>query len=239
MKTCWNWPTYVTDYFYVDCEEYREALSARLDDEEGPDDGRHPADHHLDHCADCATWYDNAALITRRTRTTAAVSWPDVADAVLARVPAGPTATSARLRVALGAVGVAHGASAVLSLAHDGELQTAAWRLALAVAFCAVAAQRVRPAALVPLLGTFVGVLSWGYVSGLAVDAAGALSYLLSSAGLVLVVLLGRLPRARRGPVPPEGDTGTVRPARDTGTGDGKVDGIPPLFRRITPTKAA
>lgn len=79
----------MTDYYYVDCEEYREALSARLDGEEGPDDARHPADLHLEHCADCALWYDNAALITRRTRTMAAVTWPDVADAVLAQVPDG------------------------------------------------------------------------------------------------------------------------------------------------------
>jgi hypothetical protein len=89
LKTCWNRPREVTDYYFVDCEEYREALSAHLDDEEGPDDARHRADLHLEHCADCALWYDNAALITRRTRTTVAVTWPDVADAVLAQMREG------------------------------------------------------------------------------------------------------------------------------------------------------
>jgi len=229
----------VTDYYYVDCEEYREALSARLDDEEGPDDARHPADHHLELCADCARWYDNAALITRRTRTTAAVAWPDVTDAVLAQVPAGASVTSSRLRAALGAVGTAQGAAALFSLANDGEYQSAAWNLALAVAFCAVAVRRARPAGLVPLLGTFVGVLSWGYVSGLVAGAAGLLSFLLSAAGLVLVVLLGRMPPLRRGPVPPASASARVRQERDTRAEDGPADGMRPAIRRIVPTKAA
>lgn len=237
MKTCWNHTPEVTDYYNVDCEEYREALSARLDDEEGPDDARQPADVHLEYCADCALWYDHAALITRRTRTTAAVAWPDVADAVLAQVPAGSSVTSSRLRVALGAVGVTQGAAALFSLTYEGDYQSAAWNLALAVAFCAVAARRARPAGLVPLLATFVGVLSWGYVSGLATSAAGVLSFLLSAAGLVLVVLLGRMPPVRRGPVPPAGASAQVR--RDTRTQDGPADGMRPAIRRIAPTKAA
>jgi predicted anti-sigma-YlaC factor YlaD len=233
LKTCWNRPREVTDYYYVDCEEYREALSARLDDEEGPDDARHPADLHLDHCADCALWYDNAALITRRTRTTAAVAWPDVADAVLARVPDGASPTADRLRVALGAVGAAHGVTGLFSLTGNGDYQTAAWQLALAVAFGAVAARRTQPAGLVPLLGTFVGVLTWGFMID---NAGGALSILLSATGLVLVVLLGRVPPLRRGPVPPAGASVRVRRPR---ANDDPADGMRPAIRGIVPTKAA
>jgi predicted anti-sigma-YlaC factor YlaD len=223
----------VTDYYYVDCEEYREALSARLDDEEGPDDARHPADRHLEHCADCARWYDNAALITRRTRTTAAVTWPDVTDAVLARVPAGTPTTEGRLRAALGAVGAAQGVTGLFSLSGNGDYQNVAWQLALAVAFGAVAARRTRPAGLIPLLGTFVGVLAWGFVIG---TATGALSLLLSAAGLVLVVLLGRVPPSRPGPVSPSEASGRLRrpPAAD-----GPADGMRPAIRGIVPTKAA
>ena len=223
----------MTDYYYVDCEEYREALSARLDDEEGPDDARHPADLHLDHCADCALWYDNAALITRRTRTTAAVAWPDVADAVLAQVPSGASTTAGRLRVALGAVGAAQGVTGLFTLNDNGDYQMAAWQLALAVAFCAVAARRTHPSGLVPLLGTFVGVLTWGFMIG---NGTGALSLLLSAAGLVLVVLLGRVPPPRRDPVPPSGASAR---ARKTRTEDGPADGMRPAIRGIVPTKAA
>ncbi len=221
----------MTDYYYVDCEEYREALSARLDDEEGPEDARLPADLHLEHCADCATWYDNAAFITRRTRTTAAVAWPDVADAVLARVPAGTSVTSTRLRAALAAVGAAQGTAAVFSLADGGAYETAAWQLALSVAFCAVAARRAPPAGLVPLLATFVGVLSWAHLTG---AGSGVLSYLLSAAGLVLVVLLGRMPPVRRTPVPPASAAAQVREAEDR-----PEDRMPLAIPLTKPTKAA
>ncbi|WP_459712817.1 hypothetical protein [Actinophytocola sp. KF-1] len=231
MKTRWNRRPEITDYWYVDCEEYREALSARLDDEEGPEDTRLPADRHLEHCADCATWYDNAAFITRRTRTTAAVAWPDVTDAVLARVPAGAQAPSTRLRVALGAVGAAQGTTALFALAGTGAYETAAWQLALAAAFGAVAARRSPPAGLVPLLGTFVGVLSWGHLTG---HASGVLSYLLSAAGLVLVVLLARMTPPHRVPVPP---ASTVTRTRDTHDGPaGRMRLAIPLTK---PTKAA
>ncbi|MFI7676008.1 hypothetical protein [Actinophytocola sp. NPDC049390] len=231
MKTRWNSPPEFADYYYVDCEEYREALSARLDDEEGPQDARLPADRHLEHCADCATWYDNAAFITRRTRTTAAVAWPDVTDAVLARVPAGGSATSTRLRAALGAVGAAQGTAALFSFADTGAYENAAWHLGLAVAFCAVAARRSPPAGLVPLLATFVGVLSWGHLAG---HASGVLSYLLSAAGLVLVVLLDRRTPVRRAPVPP---TGAAARTRDTD--DSPADRMRLAIPLTKPTKAA
>jgi predicted anti-sigma-YlaC factor YlaD len=85
----WNRSRPITDYLFVDCEDFREALSARLDDEEDADDARQPIDTHLEHCEDCAAWYDTAALISRRVRATATVVWPDVSDAVLARVRTG------------------------------------------------------------------------------------------------------------------------------------------------------
>lgn len=213
------------DYYYVDCEEYREALSARLDGEQAPDD------RHLEHCAGCALWYDNAAFITRRTRTAAAVSWPDVTDAVLAKVPARTSVTSTRLSVALGVVGAAQGTSALLALTGGGMFQTAAWQLALAAAFCAVAVRRAPPAGLVPLLATFTGVLSWGVLSGQLTSTAGMVPYLLSVAGFALVLLLGRRPPLRRGPIPPVG-----RPAQRNRSSEDRAH----LGIQLTkPTKAA
>lgn len=210
----------MTDYYYVDCEDYREALSARLDSEDGPDDAEQPADVHLEQCVECALWYDQAALITRRTRTTSAVAWPDVTDAVLARVPprSGPRLT--KLRMALGVVGAVQGASALVTLAAGSAGQAAAgyengaWNLALGVAFSAVAARRTPPAALIPLLATFVAALSWGYVTDLlsgAPSPSGVLSHLLAMVGLVLVVLLSRMPPIRRGPTPPVTAAGRIR----------------------------
>lgn len=237
----------------MDCEAYREALSARLDDEEGPEDARQPTDLHLEYCVDCALWYDHAALITRRTRTTAAVAWPDVTDAVLARVPAGPSLGSTRLRLALGVAGAVQGATALFALVSQAGADpaagydAAAWNLALGVAFSAVAARRSPPAGLIPLLGTFVAVLSWGHVSGILAGQAGAggiLSFALTAAGFVLVMLLSRMPPPPRDPRPP---AGSAARARRRGEQDKKDDGTRASIRRfapagtpsVTPTKAA
>ena len=127
----------VTDYYYVDCEEYREALSARLDDEEGPEDAGSRSTSIWSSAPTARCWYDDAALITRRTRTTAAVAWPDVTDAVLARAPSGAGRRPGRLRAAVGAVGALLRASRPARPGHrPGPTTTpAAWQLALGVAF--------------------------------------------------------------------------------------------------------
>ena len=120
----------------MDCEDFREALSARLDNEEVAD---HPTDAHLEHCADCAYWYDAAVLITRRTRTSAVVAWPDVADAVLARVPPDADRSWSRLRMTLGGVGVLQCGTGVAMLAAGGP-DAGAWQLALGAAVLTVVA---------------------------------------------------------------------------------------------------
>jgi predicted anti-sigma-YlaC factor YlaD len=184
----------------VDCEDFREALSARLDDEEGILD-----DSHLEHCADCAFWYDAAALITRRTRTSAVVAWPDVADAVLARVPPGVDRPWQKARLALGAVGALQCCTGLVTLvALPGTgYETGAWQFALGVALGTVAVRRLPGAALLPLLGTLALLLAWGQVSA-GLHPTGVVSLVLAAAGLALVALLGRMPPVRRSPTPPK-----------------------------------
>lgn len=203
----------------MDCEDFREALSARLDDEEGVGDTDQPTDAHLEYCADCAFWYDAAVLITRRTRTSAVVAWPDVADAVLARVPPGGDRPWSTVRVALGAVGVtlcATGLATLATLPGTGY-ETGAWQLALGVTLGTVAVRRTPSAVLLPLLGTLVLLLAWGQVSGR--HPTGFVSLALAAAGLVLVALLGRMPPVRRNPTTPKPAANRLRrPA--TGSGD-------------------
>ncbi|HEX2130182.1 MAG TPA: hypothetical protein VHH15_01385 [Actinophytocola sp.] len=228
----------------MDCEEYREALSARLDDEEGPEVAEQSTDLHLDFCADCARWYENAALITRRTRTTAAATWPDVSAAVLSRLPPARHPGAGR-RVALAAVGALLGTSALVSLTAQGgghaaaAYETGAWHLALGVAFGVVAARRAAPGALIPLLGTFVAVLSWGHVADLLSgrwSLAGALPHLLAATGLVLVVLLGGTRPARRWPAPPATTAGRIR---DTPEPDISANGPQSAIRFTKPARSA
>jgi predicted anti-sigma-YlaC factor YlaD len=185
----------------VDCDDFREALSARLDSEEEATDADRSIDEHLEDCRDCAFWYDAAALITRRTRMTTAFAWPDVAESVLSRVPLAADRRTFRLRVALGGVGALELLTGVTALTSTYE--TGAWQVALGVTFGVVAWRDTPPAALVPLLTTLVAVLSWGQVTDLlsgGLSTTSAVSLLLAAAGLVLVVLLGRTPPVFRDP---------------------------------------
>jgi hypothetical protein len=186
----------------VDCGDFREALSARLDNE---DCG--PVDAHLESCADCAYWFDAAALITRRTRTSAVVAWPDVADAVLARVPPDRTLP---LRLALGGVGVLLCATALMTLV-SGVYEAGAWQFAAGVSLVVVPARRWSALALVPLLGVLVAVLSWGQATT-GLSPTGVASLTLAAAALALAVLLARVPAPDRPPAGPKPAANRVTP---------------------------
>lgn len=197
----------------MDCEDFREALSARLDNEEGAGDADHPTDTHLEYCADCRYWYDAAALITRRTRTSAVVAWPDVSDAVLARVPPGSGKPYSRVRVALGTVGVLQCTTGLVTLATQagadfagptsGAVETGAWQLALGVTLGVVAVRRLPARTLLPLLATLAVVLGWVQVTS-GLHLTGVASLVLATAALVLVVLLDRTARDDHEPSPPK-----------------------------------
>lgn len=189
----------------MDCEDFREALSARLDNEEGAGDADHPTETHLEYCADCRYWFDAAALITRRTRTSAVVAWPDVSDAVLARVPPGTDRPYSTARLALGTVGVLQSATGLVTLATQAGVgfESGAWQLGLGVTLGVVAARRLYARTLLPLLGTLVVVLGWGQVSA-GLGPTGIVSLALAAAALVLVVLLARLAPAEGDPAPPK-----------------------------------
>ena len=213
----------MTDYYYMDCEECREALSARLDDEESSADALRSPDFHLEFCGACASWYEDAAMITRRARTSAVVAWPDVADAVLAKVPPGAAAGTARLRLSLGVVGVLQGGFALLTMVLDGPSeQTAGWPLALGAVFAAIAVRPVRRTGAALLVGVVLGVQRWEQLPELLTGRSspgGALEIALTVIGLTLVVVLGRrMPSSPRGPNPPVNAAGRFhRPARPTG----------------------
>jgi hypothetical protein len=67
----------VRDHCYVNCTQCKEAVSARLDNEEsGADSGA--VDAHLSTCAECSQFATDAAHITGLARTTVATQTPDV-----------------------------------------------------------------------------------------------------------------------------------------------------------------
>ncbi|OLM32665.1 hypothetical protein Ae717Ps2_3560c [Pseudonocardia sp. Ae717_Ps2] len=86
----------------MDCQGYREVLSARLDGE-AADDERAMAEDHLAGCASCRAFTDGADRLGRLARVGPAEPVPDLTDRVLAALgvavpaPAPPPAAVPRL----------------------------------------------------------------------------------------------------------------------------------------------
>lgn len=161
-------------------------LSAQLDGEDDPAD-RELVDEHLAGCAGCRSWFEQAALVNRLTRTSVPV--PDLGDRILAAlptvtaVPARPASSRPWRRVslatllflALAAVGAVQlilglnqiggggtGAHVHTGLdATPGHLwnESAAWNVSIGAGYLFIALRRTRPSGLVPMLTAFVGML--------------------------------------------------------------------------------
>lgn len=191
------------------CDRFREAASARLDGEPVGVPGA-SLDHHLAICPDCARWFDEATRLTRQARLSA-VDVPDLTGAIMAGAVL-PTRRVLRrrlwLRVVLAVVASVQLAIAVPALAGFGlgmamsehiAHESAAWDVAVGVAFLAAALAPRRAAGLVPLLGTFVvvlAVLSVHDILGGEVTAVREMTHLATLVGLVLLVVLDRAERA-------------------------------------------
>jgi predicted anti-sigma-YlaC factor YlaD len=210
----------------MDCDRCREAISAALDGEADAAE-RAGTEAHLAGCPACRAWQHEAAAVTRRARTGIAGGGPDLAARVVAHAP-GPRARwrGTAARVGLAVVGVAQAAIGVVSLlgavthAHaftdplvvlgagiaHATHESAAWNLALGVAFLVGALWSRHLAGLLPVLGAFIAVL--GVVSGLdlvagRVDPGRVASHLLLVAGFVLGLAVVRtVPRPGPGPTP-------------------------------------
>ncbi|WP_040337153.1 zf-HC2 domain-containing protein [Candidatus Blastococcus massiliensis] len=204
------------------CQPFREALSARLDDEPLGMPAR-ALDDHLSVCPACAGWADDAAAVTRRARLAPAPAVPDLTAAVLTalprELPGVAAAARARLldtalRLALLAVGVAqaglawpvlvHGAGAMSAPVHMAH-ESGAWNLAVGASFLAVAAAPRLAAGALPFLGTLSVLLVPVTVADLSsghVHPERAAAHLLLLAGVVLVAVVAwRASRGRSGGV--------------------------------------
>jgi predicted anti-sigma-YlaC factor YlaD len=199
-------------------DDYRDAISARLDGESlGMPAAR--LDDHLARCTDCRDWARAAEQATRRARLASVPPVPDLTTAVLAALPQElPGAAAAAraslvhtaLRLALLAVGVAQAGlawpvlvegtgamSAPVHMAHE----TGAWNLAVAAAFLAVAAAPRLAAGALPFLGTFAALLVPVTLADLGaghVHADRAVAHALLVLGVVLVAVVAWRNRRRR-----------------------------------------
>lgn len=241
------------------CADCREAISARLDGAELPGESS-AVDAHLQGCAECRSYAERAASVTRRTRMSPVQETPDLVAAVLAAAPPPRRSRTPAVRVALGAVGIGQCALAISGIltaggSHHGgpELagasaahlinESSAWNLALAVGFLWVSAGSSRISGLVPVVAAFVGiltVLSTFDMLGGRVDPARLLSHGLVVVGLMLLMALQRLTRDGGGdtmaavpePDRPESGDGSGWPAPYGLPGTPGTDGLRASLRR-------
>ncbi|GAA4914821.1 putative anti-sigma-YlaC factor YlaD [Actinomycetospora succinea] len=238
----------------TDCDAAREAMSAALD---GEADAVELArvDAHLDGCAACRAWRRDAAAVTRRARTGVVVGGPDLVDRVVGAAP-GPRVRwwGVSARVGLAAVGLAQAVLGLVGLlgatshaAHtDDPLmvlgagmahaahESAAWNLALGVAFVAGAVWCRHLAGLMPVLGAFIAVLA--VLSGIdlvagRVEPARVVSHLVVVAGFLLALAVVRTaPRHGAGPSP--GARWRPRPTTRSAAPDGPGATTPTPWER-------
>lgn len=219
----------------MQCDRYREALSAQLDSEPSGIDPA-AADAHLAGCAACRSWYERVTRATRQARIGAAAP-ADLADALLAGLAAArprTPRTQPALRLALAALAavqallavqvVVTGADPMSPPAHVAH-ESGAWNLALAAALLGVALRPRQAVAVAPFLGVFVTVLA---VVSLPDVASGRMPltrfgpHLLVLAGFGLVSALARA-ASRPAPTPFGEPRDDVRPAPRTRADDAGV----------------
>lgn len=193
-------------------------LSAQLDGEEDPAE-RAAAEEHLAGCAACRSWFEQAAMVNRLTRT--AVPVPDLGDRILASLPSPPARPARRRRFSLAAalflaLAVVGAVQLILGLdqigggvtgahvhagvdATPGHLwnESAAWNVSVGAGYLFIALRRTRPNGLVPMLTAFVGMLlllSLNDLTGDRVDGTRLISHGFVILGYLLVVALSKVP---------------------------------------------
>ncbi len=191
------------------CDRFRAAVSARLD---GEPIGMSATvlDQHLAGCPDCARWAEEATRLTRQARLSA-TAVPDLAEQITAGVVLPVRRVLRRrllLRLALAVVAAVQlaiaipavsGAGLGMPMAEHAAHEGAAWNIAIGVAFIAAALAPRRAAGLVPLLATFIVVLTALSIHDLAagtVTADRILTHLAALVGLLLLLAIDRAERA-------------------------------------------
>ncbi|GAA3272578.1 zf-HC2 domain-containing protein [Dactylosporangium vinaceum] len=204
----------------MECERYREALSARLDGEDEPIE---PAltDAHLAACPACRTWEHDAMAVTRLVRLQPLPGTPPPVPTLLAGFKRGHRRLVLALRVLLGVFGLAQfmlGIAQAATAASTNHLhgsghvfhESAAWNVAIGAGFAWIATRRATPSGALPMLTAFVALLVLLSASDLmngTVETTRLISHGFVLAGYGIVLALsrpaldpGRPPANRQGP---------------------------------------
>ena len=210
----------------MECDRFREALSAQLD---GEDPGVSPdlLQHHLRSCFRCRQWELELATLRRAGRLSSADPVPDLSGRIIAAI--GQEQRLARRRRHAVAIRVGRLLVAILQLvlagtdllsgSGQGRAHTlhelGSFDLALAVGFLCVAWRPARAYGMLPLIATLAAGLAATALIDVSEGHAAALtegSHLLELAGSALVWLLSRLlPGATSDHRPPIWSHGSVQ----------------------------
>jgi predicted anti-sigma-YlaC factor YlaD len=201
----------------MECERYRNALSAGLDGEET---GIEPAvlHRHLAACAACRDWETEVAALTPAVRIGSADPIPDLTPAILAAIGRETGQADGRekvrvLRLALAVVAVIQLVMASYDLFFGGSHtlhELGSFDVALAVGFLCVAWRPARASGMLPLMAALVACL--GITTAVDIAEGHAVAFAESShvyelAGFGLLWVLARVA------VRPDGGAG-ARPRR-------------------------
>ncbi|MCX2732415.1 zf-HC2 domain-containing protein [Saccharopolyspora sp. NFXS83] len=238
----------------MNCESCRNSVSAMLDGEP-PEFPEAEVDAHLETCAACRAFQAEAGELTRHLRVRLVAPTPDLAGAVLARVP-----RRDRVRGVLrGALAVAATAQILLALAqmvgvvglhghagHSGMTEhlfneSTAWNLALGVGMLWASWRDRTAGGVLPVLSAFVAALAGFSVHDLIVGAATVervASHALLLVGLGLLFAVHR--RGGGGPAPADaGHDGGSGTAGDGSAPELAPDQAPPHLRPTAYRRAA
>jgi predicted anti-sigma-YlaC factor YlaD len=197
----------------VECQQCRNAVSARFDGEElgVPAD---VVDRHLARCTACRTWAGELRRLGPALRLTPVEPVPDLTAPILARAAADrrrAAATPGPARVALALVGLAQVVLALPGLLGDAAgasvhvaREHGAWELALAAGLLVAAFRPARTTGLVPVLAVLTATL----LGSTALDVAAGHTtvtaesgHLLPLIGLAMLVLVRRWTPAPTAPL--------------------------------------
>jgi len=201
----------------MDCDRYREELSARMDGELMLLPAGQIDDHVAD-CPACRDWAAAAVALTRRLRVREVSAGADLSEPILraaeaARPAPVPGRAAALLRAALGLVGfgqLALGLAQLFGSAHEGMTmapgtavdhlfnESTAWNIAVAIGLLAAAVWPRLARGFLPALGVFVLVLTIVSITDITsgqVTAARLGSHIFLVIGLLLLFLVDRRTR--------------------------------------------
>ncbi len=186
----------------MDCDAYRDAISAELD---GEDPGMPAAELllHVSTCTGCAAFADGAATLHRSTRLREAEPVPDLVGAVLARVETPQRRRPEWARYALFAVALSQLVLAVPLVLFGRDLgasvhvarELGSWDVALAIGLLYAAWKPDKASGLLPFAAALAGAMVVTAALDVASGRQSVLSeshHLLEIVGLALLVVLAR-----------------------------------------------